>query len=81
VLAVGIRAAWLRSQAMAAIWTLTPSHLRGPAGRAIPRADIAHVRPGFGAVQIVTTAGDKHLIRYLPDPAAVARAIQSGPRP
>jgi hypothetical protein len=80
VLAIGLRAAYIRSDAMSEIWTLSPTHLTGPAGRSIPRADIALVRPVFGAVQIVTTAGDKHLIRYLPDPAAAARAIQSGPR-
>lgn len=81
VLAIGLRAAYLRSEAMADIWTLTPTHLIGPAGRSIPRAQIALVRPLLGAVQVVTTAGDKHLIRYLPDPAAAARAIHAGPRP
>lgn len=81
VLAIGIRAAYLRSEAMADLWTLTPTHLTGPAGRSIPRSQIALVRPILGAVQVVTTTGDKHLIRYLPDPAAAARAIQSGPRP
>jgi hypothetical protein len=81
VMAIGLRAAYVRSEAMSQIWTLTPTHLNGPAGRSIPRAQIALVRPVLGAVQIVTTAGDKHLIRYLPDPAAAARAIQSGPRP
>lgn len=80
ILAIAIRAAWLRSEAMSERWTLTPTHLTGPAGRSIPRSQIALVRPLLGAVQIVTTTGDKHLIRYLPDPAAAARAIQSGPR-
>lgn len=80
VLAITLRAAYVRSEAMAEIWTLTPTHLNGPAGRSFPRAQIALVRPFLGAVQIVTTSGDKHLIRYLPDPAAAARAIQSGPR-
>ncbi|PLL11750.1 hypothetical protein C0V75_12610 [Tabrizicola sp. TH137] len=79
LLAIGIRAAYLRSEAMAEVWTLTPTHLTGPAGRAIPRAQIVQARPFLGAVQIVTTTGDKHLIRYLPDPAAAARAIHSGP--
>lgn len=80
VLAIGIRAAYVRSEAMAEVWTLTPTHLTGPAGRSIPLGSIALARPVLGAVQIVTTTGDKHLLRYLPDPAAAARAIQSGPR-
>ena len=80
VLAIGIRAAYIRSEAMAEVWHLTDTHLSGPGGRSIPRAQIAQARPFLGAVQIVTTTGDKHLIRYLPDPAAAARAIQTGPR-
>lgn len=80
LLAIGIRAAYVRSEAMAEVWTLTPTHLTGPGGRAIPRAQIVQARPLLGAVQIVTAAGDKHLIRYLPDPAAAARAIHPGPQ-
>ena len=81
LLAIGLRAAYLRSEAMAEVWTLTPTHLTGPGGRSIPRAQIVQARPFLGAVQIVTTTGDKHLLRYLPDPAAAARAIHPGPQP
>lgn len=81
LLAIGLRAAYLRSEAMAEVWTLTPTHLTGPGGRSIPRAQILQARPFLGAVQIVTTTGDKHLLRYLPDPAAAARAIHPGPQP
>ncbi|MEY4698260.1 MAG: hypothetical protein RIT14_2688 [Pseudomonadota bacterium] len=80
LLAIGLRAAWLRSEAMAEVWTLTPDHLNGPAGRAIPRAQIVLARPLLGAVQIVTATGDKHLIRYLADPAATAAQIHPGPQ-
>lgn len=78
--AIAIRAAYLRSEALAEVWTLTDTHLTGPAGRSIPRSQITLARPLLGAVQIVTAKGDKHLIRYLPDPAAAARAIHPGPR-
>lgn len=81
LLAIGLRAAYLRSEVMAEVWTLTPTHLTGPGGRSIPRAQILQARPFLGAVQIVTTTGDKHLLRYLPDPAAAARAIHPGPQP
>lgn len=80
LMAIAARAAYVKSEAMGEIWTLTPTHLTGPAGRSIPRAQIALVRAFLGAVQIVTATGDKHLIRYLPDPAAAARAIQTGLR-
>lgn len=78
-LAIGIRAAYVKSEAMAEVWTLTPTHLTGPGGRSIPRAQITQTRTLLGAVQVITATGDKHLIRYLPDPAAAARAIHSGP--
>ncbi|MCZ8153952.1 MAG: hypothetical protein O9292_16360 [Rhodobacteraceae bacterium] len=79
LLAIGLRAAYLRSEAMAEVWTLTDTHLTGPGGRSIPRAQIVQARAFLGAVQIVTRTGDKHLLRYLPDPAAAARAIHPGP--
>ena len=79
LLAIGLRAAYVRSEAMAEVWTLTDTHLTGPAGRSIPRAQIVQARAFLGAVQIVTRTGDKHLLRYLPDPAAAARAIHPGP--
>jgi len=78
-LAIGIRAAYVKSEAMAEVWTLTQTHLTGPAGRSIPRAQITKTRTLLGAVQVITRTGDKHLIRYLPDPAAAARAIHPGP--
>lgn len=78
-LAIGFRAAYVKSEAMAEVWTLSPTHLTGPGGRAIPRAQITQTRTLLGAVQVITATGDKHLIRYLPDPAAAARAIHPGP--
>lgn len=69
------RAAYLASEALSDVWRLTDRRLLGPGGRAIPRAQIAAARPFLGAVQVVTRAGDKHLIRYLADPAAAAAAI------
>ncbi|MEZ5754892.1 MAG: hypothetical protein R3D90_09060 [Paracoccaceae bacterium] len=45
VLAIGIRAAYVRSEAMAEVWYLTDTHLTGPGGRSIPRAQIAQARP------------------------------------
>ncbi len=77
-LAIAVRAAYVRSEALAEVWTLTDTHLIGPAGRFIPRARITQTRTLLGAVQVITASGDKHLIRYLPDPAAAARAIHSG---
>ena len=73
--AVGLRAWYLQSEALSHRWRLTERRLLGPGLRAVPRAAIASVRPFFGDVLVVTTGGDKHLVKYPADPAAVARMI------
>jgi len=75
VLAIGARAAYLASEALADVWRLTDRRLLGPGGRAIPLAQIKAARPVLGSVQITTAAGDRHLIKYLADPAATADRI------
>ncbi|HLQ19722.1 MAG TPA: hypothetical protein VK146_12160 [Tabrizicola sp.] len=75
VLAIGLRAAYLASEALAETWRLTDRRLLGPGGRAIPLAQIKTARTAFGAVQITTTTGDRHLIKYQADPAATAARI------
>lgn len=81
VLAIGIRAAYVQSEAMAEVWRLTDRRLLGPAGRVVPLAQLQTARPFLGAVQVVTNTGDKHLIKYQADPAATAaRLIKAGGR-
>ncbi len=75
VLAIGARAAYLASEAMAETWRLTDRRLLGPGGRAIPLALVQSARPVLGSVQITTTSGDRHLIKYQADPAATAKRI------
>ncbi|MFZ1467397.1 MAG: hypothetical protein WAT09_00290 [Paracoccaceae bacterium] len=77
VLAIGARAAYLASEALSDRWRLTERRLLGPAARAIPLAQIRTARPFLGAVQIVTLSGDKHLMKYMADPAAAAARILS----
>lgn len=77
-LAIAGRAAFLASEALTDVWKLTDRRLLGPSARSIPLSNIAMVRPFFGAVQIVTRSGDKHLIKYLSDAAAVATRIRQG---
>jgi hypothetical protein len=78
ILAIGARAAYLASEALSDVWRLTDRRLLGPGGRAIPRAHIRSARPFLGAVQVTTTTGDRHLIKYLADPAATAGRITGG---
>ncbi|MFN6925415.1 MAG: hypothetical protein ACK4P8_07175 [Tabrizicola sp.] len=74
-IAIGARAAYLASEALSETWRLTDRRLLGPGGRAIPLKQIRTARPFLGAVQVVTLSGDKHLIKYQSDAAALAARI------
>jgi hypothetical protein len=74
-LAIALRAAYLKSEVFAEEWRLTNRRLLGPAGRIAPLSSLKLARPFFGAVQIVTQGGDKHLIKYQADPAATVQHI------
>jgi hypothetical protein len=77
-LAIAVRAAYVASEAFGDVWYLTNQRLIGPRGLTVPRAQIATARPFFGSVQISTTTGDKHLIKYLANPAVdAARLLQA----
>jgi hypothetical protein len=75
--AIGARAAYLAPEALADVWRLTDRRLIGPAGRIVPLPQVALARPFLGAVQVVTRTGDKHLMKYLANPAATAARILS----
>lgn len=75
VLAIGLRAFYLRSEALAEEWKLTNRRLIGPGGRVASLSGLKEVRPFFGAAQLVT-ASDKHLMKYQADTAATIAAIE-----
>ena len=75
VLAIGLRAAYLKSEALAEEWKLTNRRLIGPGGRVASLSGLKEVRAFFGAVQLVG-ASDKYLIKYHADPAATIAAIE-----
>ena len=77
VLAIAARAAFVQSEAMAEVWRLTDRRLFGPGGRSVKLAQLLVARPFLGAVQVTTTTGDRHLMKYLPDPAAVAYLLMT----
>ncbi len=79
-LAIGLRAAYVRSEAMAQVWRVTNRRLLGPGGRAMALADVAQTRPFFGDVQVVTRSGDKHLIKYQRDAATSIASITDAQR-
>lgn len=76
LLAIGVRAGYLASEALGEAWLLTDRRLVGPGGREVSLSGIATARAFLGGVQVVTRSGDKHLIRYLADPEGTAACIR-----
>lgn len=74
--AIGIRAWYLASEELAATWEMSGTTLTGPGPRKIALKQIEAVNTMGSFVQIVTTGGDKHLIKYQADPAATKAAIE-----
>ncbi|WP_236545087.1 hypothetical protein [Tropicimonas marinistellae] len=75
LLAIGIRGWYVASEELAIRWDLTDLAVAGSHGRQVPLGDIAKVRRLGSAVQIITHAGDKLLMKYLADPDATRTAI------
>ena len=73
--AIGIRGFYLYKEQLENVWVLGEQSLTLPNGTAIPLGEIKAVRGIFSAVQVVTTDGDKHLIRYQSDRAGVIKTI------
>ena len=72
VMAIAARATFVQSNAMAEVWRLTDRRLLGPGGRSLSLAQLQDARSVLGAVQLTTTTGDRHLMKYQADPPAVA---------
>ncbi|NBD28738.1 MAG: hypothetical protein GVY31_01700 [Alphaproteobacteria bacterium] len=74
--AIALRGWYVFSDEMGVRWDLTDRRLLGPAGRDIALRDIETARRLGSAVQVVTRGGDKHLIKYQADAAAVMAELQ-----
>lgn len=72
VLAIAARAAFVQSEAMAEVWRLTDRRLLGPGGRTVTLAQLLEAKPFLGAVQLTTSTGDHHLMKYQADPPTVS---------
>lgn len=77
VLAIAARGVYVASEQLGLVWSLTDTALVAPDGRRLPLTEVAAVRRIFSAVQVVTRSGDKHMLRYLADPAAVRTRIEA----
>lgn len=74
---MALRALYFRSEAFARRWQLTDRRLIGPQGRQVMLLELAAVRRLFGDVQLLTKAGDKHLIKHLANSAEVMAQIEA----
>ncbi|MDA7429995.1 hypothetical protein PGB28_16135 [Primorskyibacter aestuariivivens] len=72
--AIAVRGWYMASEELARVWVLEDGHLR-LGDMSLPLGQIETARPILSAVQVITRSGDKHLIKYQPDPAAIARTI------
>ena len=67
--AIAIRAYYVASDELAVRWDLTGERLLGPQGRNVRLGEINALRSLGSAVQVITSTGDKHLLKYLADKA------------
>ena len=75
--AVVVRGWYMQSEIMDEVWVLERKGLKGPYQRYAALKDIAKLRILGGAVQVITTTGDKHLIKYQADPHGVISTIEA----
>lgn len=76
VLALGVRGLYLASEQLKSVWVLTDRRLVLPGGRSVMLLEIETVRKLMGDMQIITRAGDKHLIKHIADPEAMLALIE-----
>ncbi|WP_300588169.1 hypothetical protein [Marivita sp.] len=75
--AVALRGWYMADEVMDEVWAMNSTSLTGPYERKARLDEIAKVRTVAGSVQIITRSGDKHLIKYQPDPKAVIDQINA----
>lgn len=75
--AVAIRAAYLMSEELSVRWDLTNQRLLGPMDRAIRLGEIKELNKLGSVVQVVTSSGNKYLLKYQQDPQETTRKINA----
>lgn len=75
--AIVVRGWYLASEELSAEWTVENDKLLGPGGRVVSLRSIVQMKSLGSFVQIITSTGDKHLIKYRPDPKETIREIEA----
>ena len=75
VAAIAVRGVYVAREQVGFTWYLTNQRLIGPGNRTILLGNIAKVNTIFSAAQVVTTMGDKYMMKYQADTKATQAAI------
>lgn len=75
LLAIGARGAYLAGEQMRQHWRLTDRRVILPHGGSVALAEIENARLILGDLQLITRAGDKHLVKFPADGAAALAAV------
>ncbi len=75
--AVALRGWYLKDEELGHDWVMGGGALNGPGGRRVFLADLVKVKSIGSAVQLINTAGDKHLIKFQADPEATINKINA----
>jgi hypothetical protein len=75
--AVALRGWYLQDEELGHSWTMDKGILSGPAERRVHLSDLAQVKSIGSAVQLITTSGDKHLIKFQADTQATINQINA----
>ncbi len=78
--AVIVRGWYLMDEELAQGWEIAETGLKGPGLRFAGFDEIDKLRSLGSAVQIITRGGDKHLIKYQPEPAETIARITTAMR-
>jgi len=72
---IAMRGYYIADEQLGFEWVLTDTHVNSPSGRDIGLGEIKAVRSVLGSVQIITSDGEKHLIKYQAKPETVIAEI------
>jgi hypothetical protein len=73
--ALAVRGLYLAREQLGFRWYLTDKRILLPGGQQVMLLEIETVRKLMGDMQIITRAGDKHLVKHLADADAVVTQI------
>jgi hypothetical protein len=74
--AIALRGWYMMSEEMAVVWRIENGVLSGPGERRVPLNQIEMVKTMGSYVQVITSGGDKHLIKYQASPAFTVSTIK-----